>query len=407
MTTQSGSTKTLSMLLMFYIDMKSQKGDAIRGGEIIREMSNQCEIEFIGINADEMNVKGRCYSVPLSRWSMPLAWNAFAFVYGLFAIIRSRPDVIYSDTPLGSFAPTLLSFITGKPLILEVHGPVGATDVALYRAKSRLHLAVARWLERTMFRRAKLVIAADGWARLVRVVHGIPAERIAILPLAVNHQLFRPLEMSEARRSLNIPQDIPLAVFVGNVGPWQGLDGLVSAAPSILAKHPQANFLIVGDGASLADLSRQARELNVEQAFRFVGTVPYEQVPTYIAAADLGLALFPGNRGKRGGVSSLKTLNYLACGRPLVISDMDEMAVLVEERGAGKSISPDNCDTLADAINSFFSNLDQATAMRERAFELGSTNPGWDDFVTKALDFVQQALNETPGSWIRVEQASR
>lgn len=382
------------ILMMCYIDMKSEKGDSIRAREMIREMSKKYEIEFIGLNAGDIATSVRTYSVPLVRKCMPVVWNAASLLYGLYSWFRFRPEAIYADTPVGSISPALLSMLTRTTLFLEVHGPVGARDIALYRAKSKLRTGVARWMERTMFRRARLVFAAQGWAKLVKDVHKIRDERIAIVPLAVNHELFRPLDLIEHRRRLDLPLNALVAVFVGNVGPWQGLETLIQAAGWVLPEHPRMLFLIVGDGAARDDLISKAQALKVGHAFRFIGTVPYERVPDYIAAANVGLALFPGNRGERGGVSSLKTLNYLACGRPIIISEMDELAADVERCGAGKAIPPDDPKSLAQALSWVSSHPDGGGSLQRRAGELGATIPSWAHSVSKTWMHVHAVLNE-------------
>lgn len=382
------------LLMMFYIDMKRQQGDSVWARETLQEMSNRCEIECIGINTQHVSGAVHSYNVPLVSNGKALVWNIFSLCYGIRSILRFNPQVIYSDSPPGSITPALLSILTGKPLVVEVHGPAGAQDVALYRARFPIRAAIARWMEHIMFRRARLIVAAPGWAQLVQTVHGIPDERIVTVPLAVNRELFRPLNGLEQRQHLGLPSQIPIAVFVGNIGPWQGLDTLVGAAPLVLAAHPQALFMIVGDGSERLNLIHKLQKHQLDQAFRFVGTVPYEKVPRYIAAADVGLAIFPGNRGQRGGVSALKTLNYLACGRPVIVSEMDEMALTIEKYGAGKVIPPDDPTALAQALTWVFGLPDGGTALRQGAVQLGSTLPSWTERTARISTHLRDLLND-------------
>jgi glycosyltransferase involved in cell wall biosynthesis len=386
------TTMKTRLLMIFYIDMKRQQGDAVWAREVLQEMSNLYEIEYIGINALRINSAVHSYNIPLVRKGMVLIWNILSLWYGLKSVVHFNPHAIYSDSPPGSLSSAVLSVLTGKPLVVEVHGPAGAQDVALYRARFPLRAAVARWIERIMLGRASLIIAAPGWARLVQIKHGIPDERILVVPLAVNRELFRPLDQVKHRQHLGIPLQIPVAVFVGNIGPWQGLDTLVEAAPLVLSEHPQALFLIVGDGSERLNLIRKVQERHIGHAFLFVGAVPYEKVPQYIAAADVGLALFPGNRGQRGGVSALKTLNYLSCGRPVIVSEMDEMANFVEQQGAGKTIPPDDPKALAQSLSWVFGQPERGAKLRERAVEIGAMLPTWTERTSIIRARLEQIL---------------
>jgi glycosyltransferase involved in cell wall biosynthesis len=370
------------LLIMFYVDMKRQSGDAIRAREILQEMSNLCEIEYIGINVPRINNVVRSYNIPSVYRGMALIWNFFSLWHGLRSIVSFNPQVIYADNPQGSLTPAILSILTGKPLVVELHGPAGAQDVALYRNQFPLRATIARWIERIMLRRASLIIAAPGWARLAQIEHKVSNNRFLIAPLAVNRKLFRPLDQIEQRQHLGLPLQFPIAVFVGNIAPWQGLDTLLEAVPLVLKEHPQALFLIVGDGSERLNLIRKVQERHIDHAFLFVGAVPYEKVPQYIAAADVGLALFPGNRGQRGSVSALKTLNYLSCGRPVIVSEMDEMANFIEQQGAGKMIPPDDPKALAQALSWIFGQPEKGAKLRERAAEIGSLLPTWSEYTS-------------------------
>src|SRR4030095_9979416 len=128
-------------------------------------------------------------------------------------------------------------------------------------------------------------------------------------------------------------------------------------------------------------LISQAQSLGVAYAFQFVGAVPYEAVTDYIGACDVGLAIFPGNRGNRGGISAHKTRNYLACGRPVIVSDMDEMSDLIEQTHSGKSVPPDNADALARALSLVLGQLRFENELQNNAAELGRTLPSWSDYV--------------------------
>jgi glycosyltransferase involved in cell wall biosynthesis len=369
------------LLMMFYVDLSSRKGDSIRTREIVNAMSEIYEVRFIGINSPLTIGAAQCYSVPRLPRALPVIWNFISLVYGVYCVLRFRPEAVYADAASGSLSPALVSMISAKPLFIEVHGPVGSGDISLYRTRGWLHTVTARCIENLMFLRATLVIGASGWTALVQQVHRVTDNKIVKTTLPVNHGLFRPLDSDQCRRKLGLPLDTPVAAFIGNVAPWQGLDTLMNAAPSVLTEHPKTIFLILGDGSARNSLVEQARSLQVAHAFNFVGAVPYEEVPLYIGACDVGLSIFPGNRGSRGGISAHKTRNYLACGRPVIVSEMDEMATVIEQTNSGKSVPPDDVSALGRALSLILGQLNSGNDLCINAAELGASLPSWDDYV--------------------------
>src|SRR5262245_54224155 len=153
----------LRILIMCYVNCETMNGDSIRLEELVRCLSKQCVVSIIAVNARCLRLRGvaRSYSVPKIWRFMPISWNVFSVLYGLWVVLTDRPDVVHADMAPGSIGPAVLSFLTRLPLSIELHGPVGAQDVALYRRTSPIKVALARMMERIMARRARLVIGAE------------------------------------------------------------------------------------------------------------------------------------------------------------------------------------------------------------------------------------------------------
>lgn len=382
------------ILALFYVDINGNQGDSIRVRETVHYLGAVCDLQVVCVNAAFMKGKVRCFHVPKFKRGMAIIWNLASLFYGVLACFQLKPQLIYSDACPGSLSPAILSYLMGVPLVIEMHTPAGAQDVTLYRAGLRTRIILAKWIERLMLRRARLIIASEGWANLVKQTQQLLHNQIVTLPLAVNHKVFHPLRQEECRQQLKLPISATIAIWVGNIGPWQGIDTLIKAALLMVDKNPDIIFLIVGDGASRADLMVKVKELGISALFRFTGSVTYEQVATYIGAADVGLALFPGNRGFKGGISAHKTLNYLACGRPVIASNMEEMAMQIDKFGAGKVILPDDPQQLAEALlwavdakKNGNSQLLQNYAMR-----LGELLPTWQDRVSFVMKYVEKVI---------------
>jgi len=396
---QSKQQRT-KLLLMFYVNMRGHGGDAIRSRETVAGFVNSgVDISVVGLNPKEKE------SFPIypvcapgqGGWLTASVWNTVGLLQGLRAYWEQKPQVIYADTAPGSLTPALLSRLTGVPLVLEVNTPVGGCDIALYRPSEWVRLKLVQWIEQFAFRQCRLVVAASGWADLVKERYAIAEERILRCPLAVNRELFYPQDRDVARRALGIPSDWRIAIFVGGLSPWQGLEMLVDVAPQVRCVCPKTHFLIVGDGLLRESLMRRVEKLGMSEAFTFTGEIAYERVPQYIVAADVGLALFPGKRGRKGGVSALKTLNYLACGKPVIVSEMDELAETIENMGVGKMIQADSPSDLADALVNWLDRSDSGQYLCILPQLLKVRIPDWESTTLFIVSNITQLFNLEKG----------
>jgi glycosyltransferase involved in cell wall biosynthesis len=202
-----------------------------------------------------------------------------------------------------------------------------------------------------------------------------------------NTSLFKPLDKKECRKELNLDHKISYVCFVGNLAPWQGLEYLVKAAPSILSRFPECRFLIVGDGVMKDELLKLSRELGVEDMFIFTGVVAYERVPIYINASDVCTAPFIFARNAKIGLSPLKLYEYMACGKPVVASNISGVSEALEASGGGLPVIPENPDALSEAVLTLLENQDLRSKLGLKGLSYVIENYSWYN-VAKQVDKV-------------------
>lgn len=149
--------------------------------------------------------------------------------------------------------------------------------------------------------------------------------------------------------SLNPDKGLQL-IYVGGVAAHRGLDTAVDAMPLILQHDPRATLTIVGDGASLATLKEQAARLGLQESVHFTGWLPKDKAMNAIEAANL--ALVPHHRSPHTDATiPHKLFQYMALGRPVLVSDCAPLARVVNDTGAGAVFhSGDAADLAAKAI---------------------------------------------------------
>jgi len=282
------------------------------------------------------------------RFLLQACWNILGTFKAIHAIRKHKLERIYSRLDPGMYVGLIAARLTGKPLVVEMNG-LPTEDVRLYRPHNTLLLSMTRNWERAMYRAARLIVGAPGYVRYVGTHFGVPDSKCCSAPLGVNTEVFRPLDRIACLERTGL-EDRPTVVWTGQLSPRQGLETLLGAARLVKRSIPDVRFLVVGDGTTRQLLGDRVREMGLDEVVRFVGHVPYEEVQHYLGCASVCVATFPGERGDPGTISYLKIMTYLACGRPVVTSDMDEMGAVICDEKAGDSVSPDDPEQLAAAL---------------------------------------------------------
>jgi glycosyltransferase involved in cell wall biosynthesis len=135
-------------------------------------------------------------------------------------------------------------------------------------------------------------------------------------------------------------------VYVGGVAAHRGLDTAVEAMPRIVEELPGSTLTIVGDGPSLEGLRVLARRLGVEQSVSLLGRLPFDEAMEHIRAANV--ALIPHHRSPHTDATvPHKLFQYMALGRPVIVSDCAPLERIVTQTGAGLVFSAGDASSLA------------------------------------------------------------
>ena len=107
-------------------------------------------------------------------------------------------------------------------------------------------------------------------------------------------------------------------LFHGSFIPLQGIQYIIKAA-KILEKYTDINFEIIGKGQTFNEMIKLSKSLN-SQNITFMGSIKYEEIPNYIARADIGLGIF-GDTDKAKRVIPNKAYEIIAMKKPLITGD--------------------------------------------------------------------------------------
>jgi glycosyltransferase involved in cell wall biosynthesis len=188
---------------------------------------------------------------------------------------------------------------------------------------------------------------------LIRV-HGVPGERIDVVPPAVDVARFAEAKDGQLRRELAIEPDCNVLLFVGHSFERKGLADALAA----LARSPtDAHLVVVGDGD--ADVyRREAEALGVGRRVHFTGPVDIPE--DYYAAADL---LVLPTRSDPWGIPVIEAM---AAGVPVVTTAAAGSASTAVRAGAAVIVPARSPERLADAIGELLRDPDRRREMGQR-----------------------------------------
>jgi len=217
-------------------------------------------------------------------------------------------------------AAALLARWFKKPFTVTARG----SDLNLI-PQHRLPRRMMQWAAR----RAAASIGVS--SALVQVLRswGLEEERLHVMRNGVDLQRFRPVPQAEARAKLGLPAQGPVLVGVGNLQEHKGQRLLVEALGLLAPRLPGLQLLLIGEGPDRGWLEARAAELGVSTQLRLLGTRPNTELLDWYSAADVSLLV----SSREGWANVL--LESMACGTPVIATDVGGSAEVVGASGAG------------------------------------------------------------------------
>jgi glycosyltransferase involved in cell wall biosynthesis len=259
------------------------------------------------------------------------------------------------------------------------------------RRRRHLSLLSGIFFQNLSFRLVSRIVAVtENLKCYVNTRYAVPLHKVSVFPNGVNTRLFAPLEQESSRQKLGLDLDKRYVGFVGNLASWQGVDSLLTAFGLLDADCHDYHLLVVGDGMEKKRLQEMTVRLGLTNRVTFVGYVPYSDIASYINACDICVGPFNAQeRNVLTGLSPLKIFEYLACGKPVLSSRIQDMQ-FIEDEGVGYLFRPSDERDMAEQMKALM-NLptSEHNAMGLRARALAVEKYSWDAIVGRIVESIQ------------------
>lgn len=194
-----------------------------------------------------------------------------------------------------------------------------------------------------------------------------------LVPNGVDMHRFAPRDMNESRSKTGFPPNRLLLGYFGAMEPDRGVEDLVLAVQKLRKQGMNIELILGGTNAAGFHTDREG--------VRYVGDVPYAQMPDMLASCDLLAVPYRRSTFMDAGASN-KIAEAIACARPLVATRtpnfMDNFSAQAMILG-DKLAEPSNVDDLARVITA---------QSRERVLVTMPVGMGWKDIAARTLDVI-------------------
>ncbi len=188
-------------------------------------------------------------------------------------------------------------------------------------------------------------------------LYGADPRKVTTIPPGVDLKRFQPIDLPEARKRVGVPLQDRMILYVGRIEPLKGIDTLLRAIAILRAGCPSDApclylVMIGGDpgdltpqNAEMERLKRMREELGIEDVVAFLGARDQDTLQYYYSAAEV--VVVPSHYESFG----LVALEAMACGTPVIASEVGGLAFLVQDGETGFHVEDQNAPALAGKLS--------------------------------------------------------
>lgn len=298
-------------------------------------------------------------------------------------------DVVHTHvpTPWSADVSAMVGLVADCPVVVTYHNDIVGTG----RADRIARLYNRTVLKATLRAADRILLTQPSY--LERSPHLGPfAGKVRVVSAAVDTELFRPEAVTpEQKQRLGFDPDGPNLLFVSVLDAFHDYKGLEVLLEALAVFGTDAPRLVVGgDGDRREDYEVAAREAGVADRVRFVGRLSAADLTTAYNCADA--FVLPSTDADQEGFG-LVLLEALACGVPVVCTDVVGVAGDVREHSLGAVVEPDDPRALADAIE----RVVEAPFDADRARELCLEEYSWAAKAAELTAIYEEVRDDDAG----------
>ncbi|MDQ1335908.1 MAG: hypothetical protein QG552_2858 [Thermodesulfobacteriota bacterium] len=308
-------------------------------------------------------------------------------------VLHEDIDLIHAHNYEGALVGYWARLISGRPLVYNAVNMM-TDELPSYNffRPEILGVWLAGLLDFCVPRMADRVVAISHDLVRMLAAQGIKSDCLRMIPLGIDTGPFGGSDPSPIRERYALLGS-PLVMYTGILDRLQRIDYLLRAMQIVVKEAPDARLLLVATIAKDKDLQecrKMVKELNLEDRVMITVNTSFEEIPSFLAAADVVVVCRPRCPG-----FPVKVLNYMAAGKPIVA--FEGSAKGLRHMTTAFVVGDDDWRGLAQGIISLLQNPKMAAGLGEDAREWVKTHLGWPRITGELETVYYDLLREQKG----------
>jgi glycosyltransferase involved in cell wall biosynthesis len=224
------------------------------------------------------------------------------------------------------------------------------------------------------------------------ISYGVPAIKLHVIPNGVDHHQFKPGPKDEKLvMALGLGGKVVVG-FIGSFNFFADVEKFADSLKFLCERHREAVFLFVGKGPDGERIEAAARERGLADRVRFTGAVPHDEVVRYLSTMDAVISPYRGDYLFYG--SSLKLLEYMAAGKPAVVTALGQIKELVQDGYNGMLFDWGDEETMVRKLSLLIGDGELRRHLSENARKTIESGWTWEIQAGKFAEVMQLAVEK-------------
>ncbi len=384
-------------------------GSVAHTAGVVRGFLEQgCKVSFIGPvlaeaipeQAEYIEIKARFITKVHPAWG-ELLYNFYSAKKLQKVLKHIDPDFVYFRQTGNYYVVMNVCKRLGFPVVLEFNSSdywamknwKDEKGIPVLSALDKLmRISIVKRIEEYNLRNSSYITVVSDILKDELIARGIDRNKILVNPNAVDAGRFERIdedEVKKIRQEHGLEEKIVVG-FIGTFKEFHGIYVLVDAIKEFTRRHndDKVRFLLIGKGPLKGYAEK---ELHDYSNVLFKGAVPFDHVPVWGEVMDILLSPHvPNPDGSRFFGSPVKIFEYMATGKAIVASRLEQIAEILEHNTTALLVSTQNVNELCDAIDTLIQNPGLREKLGDNARKEVIENYTWKKHCKRILEFVNR-----------------
>lgn len=333
--------------------------------------------------------------IPLGKEEM--ASYIPAFVNGIREFCKAKNlqyDLIHSHYWMSGVAALELKAAWQAPVVHMFH-TLGLMKQRVARSPSEVEGDYRLKGEKDVLRLADRIVAATP-AELAQLqwLYQADTRKIVIIPPGVDISRFYPIPPDEAKEVIGVPPCESMLLYVGRIEPLKGIDVLIEALAVLQAENTTVCLVVIGGdpengeqapNEEMERLQSMCRQAGLKDLVTFLGKRSQDSLPYYYSAAEA--VVVPSHYESFGMVA----LEAMACGTPVVASQVGGLAFLVQDGVTGYTVPVDDPQALAHRLSDLLQDHELRSRLGAQALVVAHQY-AWENIAARMIQLYRKLV---------------